>query len=145
MDYGSRKEGVYATGKDDEYYPLFFLNIIILVGRPMQAIIRVNDWFFDNVTITFRNWHSLYSYKHVHRLSFDLEQRTFRLAIAATRELWFIVIHPIDAAVNKLPEPRQRRWPKQEQTSHSSTLRPVHAKFLIRYIKSIFLLDKLIG
>ena len=106
MDYRSRKEGVRAVGKDDEYHPLFFLDMIILVGRPMQAITRVNDWFFDNVTITFRNWRLSYSCKYVHGLFFDLEQRTFRLATAATRESWFIVMHPIGAAVNELSEPR---------------------------------------
>ena len=106
MDYGSRKEGIRAASKDDEYHPLFFLDMIILVGRSIQAITRVNDRFFDNVTITFRNWRLSYSYKHVHGLFFDLEQRTFRLAIAATHESWFIVIHPIGAAVNKLSEPR---------------------------------------
>ena len=145
MDYGSRKEGARAAGKDDEYHPLFFLDMIILVGRPMQAITRVNDRFFDNVTITFRNWRSSYSCKHVYGLSFDLEQRTFRLATAASRESWFIVMHPIGAAVNELPEPRDRRRPKREQTSRSSALRPLHAEFLAGYIKSIFLLDELIG
>ena len=77
MDYGSRKEGIHAASKDDEYHPLFFLDMIILVGHPMQAIIWVNDQFFNNVTITFRNWHLSYSYKHIHGLSFNLEQRTF--------------------------------------------------------------------
>ena len=38
IDYGSRKEGVRATSKDDEYHPLFFLDIIILVSRLIQAI-----------------------------------------------------------------------------------------------------------
>ena len=86
MDYESRKEGVHTTSKDDEYHPLFFLNIIILVGRPIQAITQINNRFFDNVTITFRNWRSSYSYKHIHGLFFDLEQRTFRLATATTHE-----------------------------------------------------------
>ena len=33
MDYESRKEGVYAVDKDNEYHPLFFLDIIILIDR----------------------------------------------------------------------------------------------------------------
>ena len=86
IDYGSRKESTRTTSKDDEYHPLFFLDMIILVSHPMQAITQINDRFFDNVTITFRNWRSSYSYKHVYELSFDLEQHTFRLATTASRE-----------------------------------------------------------
>lgn len=56
MDYGSRRSGSKAADVDDEYHPLFFLDYICIVGRPLQPITRRNERFFDNVTVTFKDW-----------------------------------------------------------------------------------------
>ena len=116
VDYGSRRAGSKAADIADEYHPLFYLDYISIVGRPLQPITQTSERFFDNVTISFKNWDMPYASKHS-ELPFDLEHRTFQLAEAATRETWFIVMHPILAYT-----PRQERLKKQAQFSHSSKL-----------------------
>jgi hypothetical protein len=86
IDYGSRKAGSRAAAPDDDYIPSFFLDLLIIIGRPLKPITQPSSRFFDNMIISFKNWRASYSNKHVHGLSFDLEHRTFRLATAATRE-----------------------------------------------------------
>jgi hypothetical protein len=88
MDYGSRKDGSRPAAAEDEYYPGFFLDLIILVGRPLKPITQPSARFFDNVTISFKSWRTPYTAKHVHGLPFELDNRTFRLATASTREAW---------------------------------------------------------
>ncbi|PVH90186.1 hypothetical protein DM02DRAFT_683926, partial [Periconia macrospinosa] len=95
MDYGSKKAGSRAAAPDDEYIPSFFLDLLIIIGRPLKPITQPSSRFFDNMTISFKNWRASYSSKHIHGLSFDLEHRTFRLATAATREAWYVVMHPV--------------------------------------------------
>lgn len=145
IDYGSRKVGSRPTHADDEYHPLFFLDMIIIVGRPLKAITQSNDRFFDNVTISFRNWRSSYSCKHIHGFSFDLQHRTFRLATAATRESWFIVMHPSGPVLTELPSSRREQRKRSEESSKSSALQLSHAQFLATYIKQVFLSDELLG
>jgi len=55
MDYGSRRAGSKAADIADEYHPLFFLDYISIVSRPLKAITRASERFFDNVTVTFKN------------------------------------------------------------------------------------------
>lgn len=145
LDYGSRKVGSRLPHIDDEYHPLFFLDMIIIVGRPLKAITQANDRFFDNITLSFRNWRSSYSAKHVHGFSFDLQHRTFRLATAATRESWFIVMHPKGNTLAELPSSRRDQRKRSEESSRASALEQSHAQFLAAYIKQVFLLDELLG
>jgi hypothetical protein len=102
MDYGSRKAGSRAAALENEYIPSFFLDLLIIVRRPLRLITQPSSRFFDNMTISFKNWRALYSSKHIYGLLFDLEHCTFRLATAATRESWFIVIHPVANALEEL-------------------------------------------
>ncbi|KAH6663548.1 hypothetical protein B0J14DRAFT_662058 [Halenospora varia] len=88
IDYRSRRGGSKAANAVDEYYPLFFLDYINVVGRPLRPLTRTNDRFFDNVTVTFQGWQMPYTGKHQYKLLFDLQNRTFRLASAATRETY---------------------------------------------------------
>ena len=127
IDYGSRKAGSRPPQSTSEYHPVFFLDMIIIVGRPMKPLTQTSDRFFDNVTLSFRHWRSSYSCKHIHGFSFDLGHRTFRLATAATRESWFIVMHPTGGSMAELPSsPRDRRR-KVEEASKSSALQRHHA------------------
>ena len=95
--------------------------------------------------ITFKNWRASYSSKHVHGLPFDLEHRTFRLATAATREAWYIVMHPTASIITDLPSSRRERRKRLEKSSQSSALQLHHAHFLAGYIKRVFLIGELLG
>jgi hypothetical protein len=144
LDFGSRKAGSRAAALDDEYICTFFLDLLIIIGRPLKPITQLSSRFFDNMTISFKNWRAPYSAKHVHGLSFDLEHRTFRFATAATREAWYIVIHPMTNAPEELLSRGERRK-RREKSSQSSALQLHHAQFLASYIKAIFLTGELLG
>jgi hypothetical protein len=75
---------------------------------------------------------------HQYKLLFDLEHRTFQLASAATREIWFIVIHPIVAPAVELLSQRAC-LKKQAQSAQTSALQHHHAEALASYIKKVFL------
>ena len=145
IDYGSRQAGSKAADIMDEFHPLFFLDYICIVGRPLKPLTRVSERFFDNVTITFKNWHVSYPEKHQYKIPFDLKHRTFRLATAATRETWYIVMHPIVAPAVELLSSRQARLRKQAESSRRSALKAHHAQALASYIKSLFLSGELLG
>jgi hypothetical protein len=144
LDFGSRKAGSRAAALEDEYICSFFLDLLIIIGRPLKPITQLSSRFFDNITISFKNWRASYSAKHVHGLSFDLMHRTFRFATAATREAWYIVMHPIAHAPEELLSRGERRK-RREKSSQSSALQPHHAQFLASYIKEIFLIGELLG
>lgn len=144
IDYGSRKDGSRAAAPDDEYIPSFFLDLLIIIGRPLKPITQPSSRFFDNMTISFKNWRASYSNKHVHGLSFDLEHRTFRLATAATREAWYVVMHPVANAPEELRSRGELRK-RREKSSQSSALQHHHAQFLAAYIKQLFLTGELLG
>jgi hypothetical protein len=145
MDYGSRRSGSKAAALADEYHPLFFLDYISIIGLPLRALTRANDHFFDNVTVTFKDWQMPYPGKHQSKLHFDLHHRTFRLASAATRETWFLVMHPVVAPAMELPSSRPERLKKQATSSRLSALQTHHAQALASYITEIFLSDELVG
>lgn len=145
INYGSRNAGSRPAHAGDEYHPAFFLDMIIIVGRPLRPITQRHDRFFDNITITFKNWRSSYSCKHIHGFSFNLQHRTFRLATAATRESWFIVMHPVGAAGTEFGSSRRERQQQLKESSQSSALQTPHAQFLATYIKQVFLADELLG
>ncbi|KAF2174797.1 hypothetical protein K469DRAFT_613194, partial [Zopfia rhizophila CBS 207.26] len=145
IDYGSRRAGSKPVAADDEYRPVFFLDLLIIISRPLKPITRPNDRFFDNITITFKNWRALYSSKHIHGLLFDLEHRTFRLATAAIRESWYVVMYPIAITATGLLLSRHERRKCLEKSSQASALELHHAYFLATYIKQVFLISKLLG
>ncbi|KAH8800215.1 hypothetical protein F5884DRAFT_862925 [Xylogone sp. PMI_703] len=69
------------------------------MGLPLR---QITDRFFDNVTVTFRDWHMAYTGKLQHELPFNLQNRTFRLASAATRETWVVVMHSLITPLTEL-------------------------------------------
>ncbi|KAL1795407.1 hypothetical protein ACET3X_005631 [Alternaria dauci] len=143
IDYGSRRVGSRPAKPEDKFIPEFHLDLIIIIGRPLQPIVKFST-FFDHVTISFKHWRAPYSAKHSHGLSFDMEHRTFRLAKGGTRESWFIVMHPVDSTVDPLLSGSERRK-RREKASEHSALKPSHALFLTSYIKKVFLTGVLLG
>jgi hypothetical protein len=101
IDYGSRQAGSAASNAEDSYFPVFYLDNIGIVGKLLMPITRSNGRFFDNVRTSFKDWHVSYPAKHHYKIPFDAH-RTFRLATAATRETWYIVMHPIVAPTVEL-------------------------------------------
>jgi hypothetical protein len=116
LDFGSRKAGSRAAVLDDEYIYSVFLDLLIIIGRPLKPITRLSSRFFDNITISLKNWRAPYSAKYVYGLSFDLEHRTFRLVTAAIREAWYIVIHPIADAPEELLSRNERRKRREKSS-----------------------------
>jgi hypothetical protein len=51
----------------------------------MKAISRASDRFFDNVTVTLKDWHLPNAEKHHYKMHFGLKHRTLRVVTAATR------------------------------------------------------------
>jgi hypothetical protein len=94
--------------------------------------------------VTFKDWHQPYPAKHHFKMPFDLKQRTFRLATAATRETWYIVMHPIVAPATELLG-RGARLKKEARSSKASALRVDHARALASYIKWVFQAADLAG
>ncbi|HEY2296077.1 MAG TPA: hypothetical protein VGM86_35710 [Thermoanaerobaculia bacterium] len=137
IDYGSRKAGSSAADNTEKYHPRFFLDYLSIVGLPLKPITRANGDFFDNVTITFKDWHVPYPAKHQFKMPFDLTHRTFRLATAGTRETWYVVMHPIVAPAMELLS-RRKRLEKQKRSSQASALETHHAQALASYIKRVF-------
>lgn len=141
MDYGRRSSGSMPASDEDEYYPIFHLDMMSVVGQPLRAITHRSS-FFDNVTFSFQHWQAPYISKHaIHSLPFELAHRTFRVAMGASREIWFIVMHPVQAEMLALPGPRQARG----RAEGRSAVRQHHAEALARYIKDIFLDGALLG
>ncbi|WKT53995.1 hypothetical protein QSH57_004579 [Fusarium oxysporum f. sp. vasinfectum] len=139
LDYGSKKTGSKPASEEDDYYPVFRLDFVSIVGLPRRPICRPSH-FFDNITISFRHWSAPYSAKHVQGIDFDLSGRTFRIATGATREAWFIVMHPSQRAAGA-NNPRRRH-----DTTHTRTaLVQGRALMLASYIKDIFLEGELLG
>ncbi len=144
LDYGRKSAGSRPVEDSDVFVPRFYLDLLIIVGQPLKAITRRPTSFFDNINFSFKSWRASYSAKHIHGLSFDMEHRTFRIATAASREAWYIVMHPVARAPEELlsrGECRKRR----EKSAESSALKPHHAHLLASYIKEIFLEGELLG
>lgn len=138
INYGSRRMGSTPAREDDTYFPRFRLDFISIIGQPLRSICR-HSHFFDNITISLRHWQAPYSAKHVEGIPFDLVGRTFRLATGATREAWFVVMHPIQAPP---PRPNGRRAGRAQR---GSALVRHHAEVLASYIKAVFLHGELLG
>ncbi|KAI3572619.1 hypothetical protein IWW34DRAFT_891492 [Fusarium oxysporum f. sp. albedinis] len=73
-------------------------------------------------------------------IDFDLSGRTFRIATGATREAWFIVMHPSQRAAGA-NNPRRRH----DATHTRTALVQGRALMLASYIKDIFLEGELLG
>ncbi|KAJ9413916.1 hypothetical protein QL093DRAFT_2569888 [Fusarium oxysporum] len=123
LDYGSKKTGSKPASEDDDYYPVFRLDFVSIVGLPRRPICRPSH-FFDNITISFRHW----------------DGRTFRVATGATREAWFIVMHPNQRTAGA-NNPRRRH----DATHTRTALVQGRALMLASYIKDIFLRGELLG
>ena len=104
---------------------------------------QLNDQFFNNITITFKNWRALYSSKHIYSLLFDLEYRTFQLATAAIKEVWYIVMHLTVSTITDLPFLKRERQKHFKKSFQSSALQLYYTYFLARYIKQVFLISEL--
>jgi hypothetical protein len=149
MDYSRKAAGSRPAAVDDCYHPTFSLDMLAFIGRPLKPITKRSDQFFDNITVTFRNWRSPYSSKHLHGVLFDLEHRTFRIATAASREAWFIVMHPAVAQIRELPRglpgSQQEHRKRVETSSRSSGMLVHHARQLASFITQVFLTSELLG
>lgn len=140
MNYGSKREGSSAAGTEDQYFPVFRLDFISIIGQPLRPICR-DSHFFDNITISFRQWQASYSAKHVEGIPFDLTGRTFRIATGATREAWFIVMHPITEQ-SQPPAPSSQ---KKKGVMQRSALARHRAETIASYITDVFLRGELLG
>ncbi|CAG9951263.1 unnamed protein product [Clonostachys rosea f. rosea IK726] len=145
IDFGSARAGGAAAKIDDEFFPSFYLDFLSIVGKPGLPIIRRDGPILDNVTVSFRNWAEPYGAKHVSGIQFDLTGRTFRIAEAATREKWFIVMHPRMSVVTELPSSAAQRQQREDLAATRSGLPPGLAHELAAYITDIFQEAELVG
>ncbi|KAL0929279.1 uncharacterized protein CTRU02_215820, partial [Colletotrichum truncatum] len=113
IDFGSIRTGCTQAQPSDGYYPQFFLDFFSVIGKPGQAISKRDGPIFDNIIVSFQRWSAPYGAKHISGIPFDMTGRTFRIAQAATRETWFIVMHPVTGEMSELPsssaDARRRR------------------------------------
>ncbi|CEJ95281.1 hypothetical protein VHEMI10770 [[Torrubiella] hemipterigena] len=132
LDYGIEQDGNSRhVQADDIIIPEFFLDYICIIGLPMKPISKQNSHFFDNVELSLRAWHSPYSNKHSPSLPFSIAGRTFRLAIAASREHWFVVMHPKPGITARNSTDRQLKTRATAMASH-------HAEAMASYIHDVF-------
>jgi hypothetical protein len=145
IDFGSTKAGGRPTKASDKYAPSFHLDFLSIVGKPGFSISERNAPILDNFTMSFHNWAKPYGAKHVGGLGFDLTGRTFYIAEAATRESWFIVMHPIGGVMSEIPTSAARRREQDETASTRSGLPVQLARQLCGYITSVFQNPDLVG
>lgn len=146
IDYGGKRAGSRPASVAHEYYPTFHLDMLAFVGQPLKPITRHNEeQFFDNVTVTFGNWLAPYSSKHNHGIPFELDHRTFRIATAASRDSWFIVMHPVVVPMRELPTTWRDIRLRSEKSSQHSAMRVHHARRLAGYIRHLFGRGELVG
>jgi len=147
LDYGSKKVQSKPASLVDDFIPTFFLDYISIIGRPRMPITRANRQVLNNfpMAVTFARWSAPYSGKHLYGLPFDLQHRTFRIGKAATRETWFIVMHPINPPMTRLPSSRSEAVKLKRKAAEKSALQTHHAQAMAAYITSVFLSGDLIG
>ncbi|CCE34928.1 uncharacterized protein CPUR_08867 [Claviceps purpurea 20.1] len=147
MDYGRRQYGSKPASATDNYFPQFYLDMWSLVGLPLRSVVLEGS-SFDNVTFTLHHWQAPYSSKHANSsLPFELTGRTFRLATGSAREVWFVVMHPVQAEMTELPGSHRTGTGRhrQAETGERSAMRKDHAEALAIYIKHIFQEGALLG
>ncbi|KAG5952292.1 hypothetical protein E4U57_006252 [Claviceps arundinis] len=147
MDYGRRQYGSKPTSETDDYFPRFYLDMWSLVGLPLRSVVLEGS-SFDNVTFTLQYWQASYSSKHANSsLPFELTGRTFRLATGSAREVWFVVMHPVQAEITELPGSHRAGTGRHRQadTGERSAMRMDHAEALAIFIKDVFQEGALLG
>lgn len=72
MDYGRGGAGLKLASDKDDYFPIFYLDMISIVGCPLRPITS-GSGFFDNIMFILQYWQALYSFKHaISSLPFEL-------------------------------------------------------------------------
>ena len=135
IDYGSEEEGSRAADDDITFHTTFHLDMLSIVGKPMEPIGQSGITFSDNINVTFQHYASIYSPNHVHGVDFDPSHRTFHIATGASREKWYVVMHPMSAPTT----------PKEKNAKLRTALRKDHAQAIADYIIQIFQVGELIG
>ncbi|KAJ0337236.1 hypothetical protein COL26b_008487 [Colletotrichum chrysophilum] len=145
IDFGSRRAGCTQVRPSDGFFPQFYLDFFSVVGKPGRPISRHGSPIFDNITVSFQRWSAPYGAKHVSRIPFDVAGRTFRIAEAATRETWFIVMHPVTGEVSELPSLTADARRRREQAGEKSGMPMPLACELASYTTGIFQSPALLG
>lgn len=145
MDYGTRELGSRPARETDGYYPVFHLDMVSVIGKPLHAITS-RSGFFDSVTFTLQHWFAPYSSKHAGTtLPFELRGRTFRFGAAASRELWFVVMHPMQDLMTQFEHTRDERQRKKKASRVQSAMRRDRAEALATYMVQLFQTGDLLG
>ncbi|KAG6125432.1 hypothetical protein E4U38_007652 [Claviceps purpurea] len=139
---GSRGHGGRAVKSSDQIYTEFFLDFLSIIGRPGEAISKLDCPLLESIPMSFSNWAEPYAAKHSSGIDFNLTGRTFRLAKTDKRETWFIVMHPKPAFTSE--DPRPHRKLKQGLAADSGMLKE-RATCLAAYITATFNDPMLIG
>ncbi|KAK1990357.1 hypothetical protein LX36DRAFT_705308 [Colletotrichum falcatum] len=145
IDFGSRRVGGTEARLSDGFFPQFHLDFFSVVGKPGRPISRRPGPMLDNITVSFQRWSAPYGAKHVSGIPFDMTGRTFRVAQAATRETWFIVMHPVTGEMSELPRSAADAQRRREQAGERSGMPMPLACELASYITGIFQTPGLLG
>ncbi|KAG6177452.1 hypothetical protein E4U36_007260 [Claviceps purpurea] len=129
MDWGNEAEP--ASPKLD-YYPEFRMNTFRIVGQPLHPVVRQSSSVNGDVTISWSHWQALYSLRHANNtLPFQLNERTFRFASGPEKQIWFIVLHPVQAETLEAPESLRT------ETVERSTIQSDRAQALSIYLNGL--------
>ncbi|KAJ0335018.1 hypothetical protein KNSL1_013667 [Colletotrichum chrysophilum] len=134
IDFGSRAAGSAPAKATDAFFPQFFLDFFSIIGKPRSPITKSDGPVFDNIEFSLELYAAPYSVKHISGIPFDITGRTFRVAKASTREVWFVVMHPV------AHEPTSRGGgPRERQTASEKSGIPAGlARELAAYIVGVF-------
>ncbi|KAE9565714.1 hypothetical protein CGMCC3_g18103, partial [Colletotrichum fructicola] len=141
IDFGSRDGGSAPAKATDAFFPQFFLDFFSIVGKPRSPITKSDGPVFDNIEFSLESYAAPYSAKHIGGIPFDITGRTFRVAKAGTREVWFVVMHPV------AHEPTSRGGaPRERPTALDKSGMPAGlARELAAYIVGVFQSPQLLG
>ncbi|KAF4473979.1 hypothetical protein CGGC5_v017266 [Colletotrichum fructicola Nara gc5] len=146
IDFGARSAGATQAKAADTFIPQFFLDFFSIVGKPGRPITRRSAPLLDNVIVSFERYGAPYSTKHVGGVLFNMTGRTFRIAQAGTREVWFIVMHPLAGSSTQSTTSAGYSQQEPQQQSSSKSAMPIGlARELASYITSIFQSSQLLG
>lgn len=150
LDYGACRIRKKNRSADRVLLPQFYLDFISIVGKPLAALTPLEppegtQTFDHSFTLGLHMWGTPYSGKHIRGIDFDIENRTFCLGKASSRELWFIVMHPVAPQMTSLNGTRAQRRRDRNKRSARSAMEVQHATQLSRYIKSVFMSRGLLG
>ncbi|KAG5952291.1 hypothetical protein E4U57_006251 [Claviceps arundinis] len=134
MDWGNEAK---PASLEFNYYPDFRINTFRIVGQPLHPVVRHSSIVDRYVTISRSHWQAPYSLRHAtNTLPFELNERTFRFASGPEKQIWFIVLHPVQADTPEAPE--SRRSPVER-----STIRSDRAQALSTYVNGLLLRPEL--